>query len=177
MGTICYKGFSCKLAIALLLMFASACHVFSQETHDAGNAADSARLEPASSINFGLNFKHEQIEDSIAIKFSGVEHFHNYSPDETASIMLTLKPYHCVLKYDSEPIHMLTMNSLMSVSMPKNANAYRPPFSLGNFTAATSGGAGVVFVFSMEDLLQRIFSKAYRYKLHNEKYANSWKYY
>lgn len=40
-----------------------------------------------------------------------------------------------------------------------------------------SGGAGVIFVFSAEDLLERIFWKSARAKRHNARHANAWRYY
>ena len=41
----------------------------------------------------------------------------------------------------------------------------------------SGGGAGIIFVFSVEDVLEQIFWKSARAKKHNAKHATAWRYY
>ncbi len=115
-------------------------------------------------------------KDSPKSLFLGAESLPQTYVDGDERARLTLHPYTCFTRYDEDPIKWQSMASLMRPPKLSARNLY-VPFTIGSFGTATSGGAGFSIVFSMEDILQSIFSKTYRYKKRNAKNATAWKYY
>lgn len=98
-------------------------------------------------------------------------------------IYLTLRPYSAFTRYNENPAGrdgnyiqpMATKVRFRQGTQPSN---YTTSPSISGMGGPFRGGAaGVVGVFSMEDLLQSIFSKKGRARMHNAKNANAWKKY
>ena len=164
------------LAISIIILPFCSLHTTPQGVARDAVAGDSVRIDLPFEINFDLNFGVKpEMSDSLSL-FLGVRHLPQSYMDDGEAPILTLKPYNCFTRYDEDPIHWQTMAGMMKLPRAVKQNVY-VPFSIGPFSTATSGGAGFAICFSMEDILQSIFSKTYRAKKHNAKHANAWKTY
>lgn len=165
-----------RIVMSLVVVSCFTSRAYSQMAGGTDNGLDSLNLDLPLNIDFGLNFKPEMADDATVPKFLGIEHFSQSYIGDGNERRLTLNPYHCFIKYNEDPIKWQTMRTMMSLPKVVKQDVYRP-FTIGSFGTATSGGAGFIITFSMEDVLQTIFSKTYRYKKHNMKNANAWKSY
>lgn len=172
--------FSCSVACCL-------CYSQEYKLTETENLSLSDSLEInreiISSINFDVNFKNDILKEDPKSLFLDVDDLidnHVYT-DEYPPV--TLYPYNSSVKYNEDPIKGL--GKMMSNSFEDKQRSLvkvkvdplQVPYSIGRVSRATSGGAGFSITFSMEDILQSIFSKSYRAKKYNAKHAKAWKYY
>ncbi len=172
-ASIAWRAGACLL---LVLALSWPCAAHPQVPVGSDTAVDSLDLKLPVEINFDLNFRPMVEKDSPKSLFLGAESLPQTYVDGDERARLTLHPYTCFTRYDEDPIKWQSMASLMRPPKLSARNLY-VPFTIGSFGTATSGGAGFSIVFSMEDILQSIFSKTYRYKKRNAKNATAWKYY
>lgn len=130
-------------------------------------------MDIINSIDFSVNFSKESLIDKTVAdsKFLGAESLPQYYIKED-DLCVTLSPYNGSTKYNEDPI----MGKMMSDSFGKK---YSTKISPDLFPSGSDKPKAVFtgFTFSMEDILQSIFSKSYRAKVHNAKHAKAWKYY
>lgn len=97
-------------------------------------------------------------------------------------IYLTLHPYGIFTRYDENPVTGQSYIYPMAVKFSlrngpvRNYKVTTPLPGIGGRVLAPIG-PGISYSFSAEDLLQRIFSKKGRARLHNAEHANAWKNY
>lgn len=141
------------------------------------------RLE-SPSINLPDLFEPLMQQDESILRFN--EELPTFFTDSVSQkkMYMTLKPYTAFTKYNEDPVYgdkkgeYIWPMATKAYIRPYEANEYRvrPPLpSAGGSFHTTLGGASVSF--SMEDLLQSIFSKKGRARLRNAKHANAWKTY
>lgn len=94
-------------------------------------------------------------------------------------IYLTLHPYSIFTRYDEDPsgctYPMAVKFDLRNGTVKGGRQAIRTNGITSKLLAPV--GPGISYSFSMEDVLQQIFSKKGRARLHNAKHANAWKTY
>lgn len=101
-------------------------------------------------------------------------------------LFLTLKPYSIYTRWNEDPIYggkvqpyvwpMATKEYSRSQTPQRSNYANSFPFA-GKGGGRPAPSAGAVVSFSMEDVLQNLFSKKGRARLRNAKHANAWKNY
>lgn len=97
-------------------------------------------------------------------------------------IYLTLRPYSAFTRYDEDPVYAQKYTYPMAVKFDlRNGpiKEHKRPVQIIGITSKLMApvGPGISYSFSMEDVLQRIFSKKGRARLHNAEHANAWKTY
>lgn len=178
-----------RLVILFFVWSVAICFCFGQEfghvETEKISLPDSLEInkEIINSINFDINFNNEIVKEEPKSLFLGIDDLpdnHIYLNDYPP---VTLYPYNSSVKYNEDPIKGLgkmmsaSFNNKQNSLVKVNVDPLRTPYRIGRFSRATSGGAGITITFSMEDILQSIFSKSYRARKYNAKHANAWKHY
>lgn len=102
------------------------------------------------------------------------------SVNRTEKIYLSLRPYG-IFNRANTAAHLFPMAVKTNIRNGREKSNYStsPFIPLPGIAGRVSApiGPGVSYSFSAEDLLQRIFSKKGRARLHNAEHANAWKTY
>lgn len=128
------------------------------------------------SIDFGINFDRDAVADKSGSLFLGVESLPDIYIKDKWIPGVTLAPYKPTTKYYENPIK--GMDKMMSDCFGKKFSTevdLNLPYTKGSFHNLPTGGVG--FTFSLEDVLQYMFSKSYRDKKRNARNAVTWKHY
>lgn len=102
-------------------------------------------------------------------------------PQPSKKIFLSLKPFSVFAKYsdvygiDENNVAPMAVKCYMRPYLANEMKIGAPLPKAGGHSGQLMGGASISF--SMEDILQTLFSKKGRARLHNAKHANAWKTY
>lgn len=143
-------------------------------------AIDDIRLETPS-------FKMPELSQPLVPEQESIFNFDETLPtfftdsiQEKRVLYLTLKPYTIFTKYNEDPVYGPNKNGYIWPMATKMYDSGQGTYRAGPASAGGSFNnvsAGFSYSFSMEDVLQRIFSKKGRARLRNAKNANAWKTY